>query len=336
MKFLDLKYDAFGLDISDSSAKIIKLKKKYGSLQPVSYNENKIEPGIVKNGIIQDENAFLKNIKDALSGIKGEKIRTKYVIASLPEEKSFSQVIQMPVMKAQELKAAIIFEVENYIPLPVDQVYLDFQIINPIAGHLDHLDVFIIAVEKTIIDPYISCLKKSGLIPLAIEAETQSIVRALVKSETTLAPLILIDFGEDITDFIVFSGHSIRFTSSIPVSSSQITGAISVELNGPVLEELVINIKKYADFYSGHRFHEHLLENKSIEKIILSGAGSSLKGIDSFLSQKLNIPVELGDPWINFSPKLKKFALPEVQKKSLSFAVAIGLALRGENNKIFD
>ena len=336
MKILDLKYDAFGLDISDSFIKIIKLKKKRGFLQPVSYNEKKVEPGVIKNGIVQDENAFIKTVKDALSDIKGEKIKTKYVIASLPEEKSFLQVIQMPIMKEEELKAAIVFEVENYIPLPVDQVYLDFQIINPVAGHLDHLDVFIIAVEKTIIDPYVSCLKKSGLVPLALEVETQSIARALVKDETSLAPLVLIDFGEDSADFIVFSGRSIRFTSSIPVSSRQITGAISAELNEPILEELVINIKKYSDFYSEHHSHEHLLENKSIEKIILSGGGANLKGLDSFLFQKLNISVELGNPWINFSPKLKKFALPEVQKKSLSFAAAIGLALRSENNKISD
>ena len=306
MKFLDLKYDAFGLDISDSSVKIIKLKKKRGFLQPVSYNEKKVEPGIIKSGAIQNEDAFIKTVKDALSGIKGEKIRTKYVIASLPEEKSFSQVIQMPIMKEDELKAAVVFEIENYIPLPVDQVYLDFQIIDPVAGHLDHLDVFIIAVEKNIIDPYVSCFKKAGLIPLAFEVETQSIARALIKSETSLAPLVLIDFREDSAAFIVFSDRSIRFTSSIPVSSRQIAEAILTKVAEPVLEELVINIKKYLDFYSEHHSHEHLLENKGIEKIILSGECVNLKGIDSFLLQKLNIPAEFGNPWINFSPKLKK------------------------------
>lgn len=331
MRILDLKYDAFGLDVGDSFVKIVKLKKKSGFLQPVSCIERKIEPNIIRSGIIQDEVGFINAIKDALSNIRGEKIKTKYVIASLPEEKSFLQVIQMPIMKEEELKAAIVFEIENYIPLPVDQVYLDFQIINPIAGRLDHLDVFIIAVEKTIIDPYVSCLKKAGLVPLALEVETQSIARALVKSETSLAPLILIDFGEDITNFIVFSGHSIRFTSSIPVSFRQIIGEISNELNEPILEELVINIKKYTDFYSEHRSHEHLLENKNIEKIILSGNGANLKGIDSFLSQKLNMPVELGNPWINFSPKLKKIDLQDIQNKPLSFTAAIGLALSGDN-----
>lgn len=367
INFLTLKPEAFGLDINDSSLKIIKLKKKHGFLQPVSYNEKKIEPGIIKNGIIQDEDVFVKTIKEALSAVMGEKLKTKYVIASLPEEKSFSQVIQMPKMKKEELKSAVLFEAENYIPLPIDKVYLDFQVIDPVVDHLDHLDVFIIAVEKTIIDSYILCLEKAGLVPLAFEVETQAIARTLIKNETSSAPLVLIDFGGDNTDFIVFSGHSIRFTSSIPISSKQMTEAISEKLNidlkeaeemkikygldgqkkdgrldaasnamTPVLEELITQIKSYLDFYSEHDSHEHFSQKMGIEKIILSGGGVNLKGIEDFFSQKLNIPVELGNPWINFSEKLRKFELPEVQKKSLSFITSLGLALRGENNNFYN
>ena len=363
MNFSTLKTEAFGLDINDSSFKIIKLRKKRGFLQPVSCNEKKIPEGIIKSGIIQNEDAFIKIIKNALATVRGEKIKTKYVIASLPEEKSFSQVIQMPKMKEAELKSAVPFEAENYIPLPIDQVYLDFQIISPAVDRVDHLDILIIAAEKTIVDSYVSCLKKAGLIPLALEVETQSIVRALVKEETSSVPLVLIDFGEDSTDFIVFSGSSIRFTSSIPISSRQITEAISKNLKVsfkqaetmkmkydvmmpatnsraetvskavvPILEDLVCNVKKYFDFYSEHDSHDHLSEQKGIGKIILSGGGANLKGIDGFFSKELNIPVEIGNPWTNFSKKLKKVELVEIQKKPSSFVTALGLALRGSKN----
>ena len=195
INFLTLKTETFGLDINDSSLKIIKLRRKRGFLQPVSYNEKKVKSGIIKDGIIQDEDGFVKIIKDAVATVKGEKLKTKYVIASLPEEKSFSQVIQMPKMKKGELKSAVLFEAENYIPLPIDRVYLDFQVIDPIVDHLDHLDVLIIAVEKTIVDSYISCLKQSGLVPIALEVETQAIARTLIKNETSSAPLALIDFA---------------------------------------------------------------------------------------------------------------------------------------------
>lgn len=364
-KFLNLKPETFGLDINDSSFKVIKIRKKRGFLQPVSYNEKKLASGIIKDGIIKDENAFVKNIKDMLAGVEGEKLRTKYVVASLPEEKTFSQVIQMPKMEKEELKSAVAFEAENYIPLPAGQMYLDFQVIDPIVDHLDHLDVLIVAIEKTIVDSYVSCLKKAGLIPLAFEAETQAISRALVKGEKSLVPLVLIDFGADSTDLIVFAGRSVRFTCSIPVSSQQITEAISEELGiglkeaekvklkygfrkeksdsksvavskitGSVLDKLVVEIKKYLDFYLDHDFHQHLPQKTAIEKVILSGGGADLKGIDEFLKLKLKIPVEFGNPWINFPSGLKKFALLEVQKKSLSFVTALGLALREPDPEI--
>ncbi|MFH1968298.1 MAG: type IV pilus assembly protein PilM [bacterium] len=367
-KFLSLESETFGLDINESSLKIVKLRKKRGFLQPVSFNEKEIPQRIIENGIIKDEGAFVKNIKVALASIKGEKLRTKYVVASLPEEKSFSQVIQMPKMEMEELKSAVPFEAENYIPLPADQMYLDFKKINPIAGNLDHLDVFITAAEKDIVDSYMSAFKKAGLIPVALEVETEAIARALIKDETSLAPVAIIDFGGDSAGFIVFSGHSIRFTSSISVSSRQITSTISEELGirsreaehmkikyglsfgkesyrtkavskaiKPILENLAKEIQKYLDFYSDHNFHEHLPKKSSrknkIEKIILSGGGSSLKGIDTFLKNKLNMPVEFGNAWINFPKDFKNPALSELKRKSLSFTTALGLALRSADSE---
>ncbi|MDP3882575.1 MAG: type IV pilus assembly protein PilM [Candidatus Staskawiczbacteria bacterium] len=367
LEFLNLEPESFGLDINDSSFKIIKLKKRHGFLRPVSFNEKEIPQGIVNDGIIQDEDAFVKNLKEALSSVKGEKLKTKYVVCSLPEEKSFSQVIQMPKMEMEELKSAVPFEAENYIPLPANQMYLGFRKIISDADHLDHLDILIVAIEKTLVDSYLACLKKAGLMPLALEVETQSIARALIKSKTSLAPVALIDFGSDTTDFIVYSGRSVRFTSSISTSSEQVTKAISEELGisskeaehmkvkyglesegpshrakavskavKPVLYELIAGIQKYLDYYSGHDFHEHLAKDNSkknkIEKIILSGGGANLKGINKFLSEKISMPVEFGNPLINF-PNIKKGVLPEFQKNYLSFATAIGLALRGYDNE---
>jgi type IV pilus assembly protein PilM len=366
LEFLSLEFESFGLDVNDSSIKIIKLKKKHGSLQPVSFVEKEIPMGVVSDGLIQDEDTFVKNLKEAMAKVNGEKLNTKYVVCSLPEEKSFSQVIKMPKMEMEELKSAVPFEAENYIPMPEDQMYLDFKKIIPITDHLDHQDILIVAVEKLLVDSYVSCLKKAGLIPLALEVETQSIARALIKNEISMAPLALVDFGGDTTDFIVYSGRSVRFTSSISISSEQVTKAISDDLGinareaehmkikyglesegpshrakavakavKPVLYELVSEIQKYIDFYADHDFHEHLdgsNKKRKIEKIILSGGGASLKGIDKFLSEKISIPVEFGNPLINF-PKINKKTLPELQKNILSFTTALGLALRGPEEK---
>jgi len=355
MDFLTLKPESFGLDISDLSLKIIKLKKRGKFFDLASFGEEKIKPGIIKNGEIRDKEALIKIIKEGLIRIKGEKLNTKYVIASLPEEKAFLQIIQMPKIPEEDLKSAIIYEAENYIPFPIEEIYLDFQIISPLLNHLNHYDILLAALPKKIIDSYLYCLKNSGLIPKALEIEALSIVRALIKNEVSSSVQLLIDLGATRTGFIVFAGYSLRFVSSIPVSSEKFNENISKNLNidskkaeelkikygltgekkifeaiVPVLTDLTEQIKKYIDYYQAHACHEHLISNeKTIEKIYLSGRGANLKGLTDFLSRELKIPVELGNPWINILPESFKETPKLSLEESLGYTTALGLALRG-------
>jgi type IV pilus assembly protein PilM len=236
MNFLTLKREAFGLDISDFSLKFSELKKNKRGLILSSFGEAEIPRGIIEGGEVKDEDSLAKIIRESINKVKGKKLKTKYVIASLPEEKSFLQVIQLPKMTREELKKAIKFEAENYIPLPIEEVYLDFQIVQPLYNHIDHLDVLIAALPKKIIDPYLSSIKKSGLIPTVLEIESQAISRALIKNEVSPSPVLIIDLGATRTSFIIFSGYSLRFTSSILVSSQIFTESISKSMNIDLLE----------------------------------------------------------------------------------------------------
>lgn len=357
LEFLTLKPEAFGLDISDLSLKIIKLKKKGKFLDLASLGEQKIKPGIIKAGEIRKEEDLVKIIREALSQVKGQAIKTKYVVTSLPEEKAFLQVIKMPTMSAEDLKSAVIYEAENYIPLPIQDVYLDSQIVPPV-DHLKELDVLIAALPKKTVEPYISCLKKADLKPICLEIESLAIARALVKDEVSTSPLLLIDLGATRTSFIIFSGRSVRFTSSMPVSSQIFTDIISKALKInlleaerlkikrglerkkgkreifealiPALTDLLQQIKTCISYSQTHVSFEHLPSNsKGITKVLLCGGGANLKGLPKFLSEELKIPVEIGNPWINILPESKK-EKPELPfKKSLSYTTALGLALKG-------
>ncbi len=361
LEFLSLKPEAFGLDISDLSLKVIQLEKKREGFDLASFSETQIKPGIIKGGEIKDEEGLAKIIKEAIAEVKGKKIKTKYVIASLPEEKAFLQVIQMPRMLEEDLKSAVIFEAENYIPLPIEDVYLDSQIVLPVKNHLDHYDILIAALPKRTVDPYLSSLKKAGLKPLALEIESLAVARALIKDEVTVSPVLLIDLGATRTSFIIFSGHALKFTSSIPVSSQKFTEAIAkvigIDLAAaekmkfkygletkaskeggrvfdaliPPLTDLIEQIRKYLDYYQTHTSHEHLPpDGKKVAKILLCGGGANLIGLDDFFSRELDLPVELGNPWINILPEGKKEA-PELSlEKTFTFASALGLALRGQ------
>jgi len=361
-EFLSLNPEAFGLDISASSVKIVKLKKEKKRFGLASFGEQKIKEGIVGDGQIKDEDKLAAAVKETLNKVKGEKIRTKYVICSLPEEKSFLQVIQMPKLQEKDLKKAVQYEAENYIPLPLEEVYIDSQIIPPICNHLDHSDVLLVAFPKKVVDSYVSFLKKAGLQPRALELESLAIARALIKKEVIPYSLLIIDIGSVRTGFIIYSGYSLRFTTSISISYFDFVeatkeefktntakaeklqtkrGLVSKNPEGkkvfkslvPVLADFVKQIKKYLDYYYSHSSHEHLPpEEKGIRKILLCGKGAQIKGLADFLSEQLGISVELGNPWVNILPSLHQKP-PLSQGESLKYTTALGLALRGIREK---
>jgi len=229
-------------------------------------------------------------------------------------------------MSIDELKSAVVFETENYIPLPIDQVYLDFEVIIPIKNSLDHIDVLVAATSKKVVDSYVSCLKSAGLIPVALEIESQSTLSSLIKDKTSEFPVAVIDMSESTANFIVFCGHSIRFTCSIPVLKD-------LQPKTKSAENFISQIKKYIDFYQEHASHEHLFNPSGIKKIILCGEGSLSEGLPEFLTEKLSIQTELGDPFINF---------PEAKRRKINpgdflpFTAALGLAEKGINIKCDD
>ncbi len=356
----EINPESFGLDFSDLSLKVARLKKSGEFFRLASWGEKEIKPGLIENGEIKDETTLCLALKEILKESKGEKIQLKNVMISFPEEKAFMQVIQMPKMDEKELKTAVRFEAENHIPLPMEKMYFDFQIVQPQSNHLDHTDILIAAIPKETADPYISCVKKVGLCPRALEVESMSISRALIKDGLSPHPVLIIDFGRSTTSLVIFSGYSLRFTATIPVCSQNLTEAIAKSLKIdlakaekmkinqglnfskkesdvfealiPALTDLAEQVEKFVDYYQAHAGHEHsssVKGNGKIEKIILCGRGSNLNGLPEFITSRLKIPVELGNPWVNILPKRLK-ELPGLSlDQSLGYTTALGLALRG-------
>lgn len=361
LNFLTLKPEVLGIDISDLSIKVVKLKKKGSGFVLESFGESDVAPGLIDRGEIKDQEALAGAVREALLRVKGKKTNTRYVVASLPEERAFLQVISMPKMDEKELAKAVAFEAENYVPIPIKDLYLDFQVVSPISNGLDHADVLIAALPKEVVDPYVSCLNKAGLVPIALEIESLAIARALVRNEASPFPLLLVDCGSTRTGFIIFSGYSLRFTSSIPVSSQELTGAVARNLKVdvkkaeelklkygidmqakekesrevfesliPALTDLKEQLKVHLTYYQSHASHEHLApDTKGVSQIYLCGGGANLKGLTNFLSLELKIPVKLGDPWINILSRPLEAVPIMPYEESLKYTTVLGLALRG-------
>ncbi len=350
------KSSAFGLDISDFSIKIAQLKKKR-SLELINHNRTPIPEGLIKEGEIKKEKELIEIIKKSVAGVKGDEIRTPYVISSLPEQHCFVKIIQLPKMKLKEAEEAIKWETEANIPLSLEEVYLDWQIISPPA--IDHLDILINAAPKILIDKYSQVLQEAGLEPVIFEIESVATARSLIKDEFAPKPVLIIDLGFNRTSFIIFAGASIRFTSSIPLSSQKMIADLAEKFKIsqeeaklfkfrigldrdkekgrvfnallPSMTKLIDQIRDCLNFYKEH-IHKLDGYQGDISKIILCGGGAYLKGLPQYLSNRIKIPVNLGNPWINVFPKNSK-KIPDIPfKDSLAYSTALGLALRGTDS----
>lgn len=255
---LSLNPEFFGLEISDFSIKTLFLRKRRNALKAINFSKIKIPSGIVQEGEIKDEERLASLIKEA---IKKGKIKTKYVVTSLPENKIFLEMIQMPKLSEEELKSAIVFEAENYIPLPLEEIILDFQIVGPVYEDSQKLNVLLVACPKKIANSYLTTLKLAGLFPLAFESEAFAITRALIKKEKEESPVLLIDFGATKSTFIISSGKIPKCSFTSPLSAHTLTEVISKNLNISLeeAEKLKVNYGLEEKIKMEIRNHETIL-----------------------------------------------------------------------------
>ena len=335
-----------GVDISDSSIKIIRLERERGEVVLKGSADLNLKKGWVQEGIILQPDKVADLLKKAFQEIPGLR-GSKWVVASLPEEKSFFEILALPLgLKKEEIVLAARSEAEKYIPLPLEEVYLD---IEPVEESSKHLHVALGAIPREVADSYLKTFKKAGLEPVFFEIETQAIARAVIKEEYAPSPVIILDFGAARTKFVIFSGRYIRFSSSVPFAgdlfSKEIAKRLGISLERaekikqergleaekevmkiiePHLQNLVNKIKEYVAYYITHPTHEH--KEVSLDTILLCGGFANLKGLPEFLEKALGMRVVLANPWVNIlGARVKR--RPEITlRESLKFTTALGLA----------
>lgn len=347
-KIISFEPEVFGVDLSDLSVKIMQLEKSGGVEKVRSYAVADIPAGNIEDGKIIDKEKVAAIIKEAVKKAGPEKIKGNKIICSLPESKAFLRIVSIPKMDKEEAKEAIKWEMEANIPLPIDQVYFDWQFLE--TDNTQKQNVLTAAVSRDIVDDFMDVLKKAGLEVYGLEVESIASARSLVPWESKEeGGTLIVDLGAQRTSFIMVEKGVPNFTSSIPFSSESMNDAISKGLNidlaeaertkishgiedgkdNPIfnvikslLENLVQEIERTLDFYAGMS-----KENSAVEKVILCGGGSNLKGLVAYLAERLKKKVELGDPWINL--KMGK-SVPIISKENTDrYSTAIGLALRG-------
>jgi type IV pilus assembly protein PilM len=349
-KIFNVNPRPFGLDLSDLSLKSVFLERSGDIDSLTSFGSVPLPLGAVSDGEILKEDAVITAIRTLLEKSGPKKIPTRQVVCSLPEVKAFLRIINLPFMSEAEAKEAVKWEIEANIPLTLDQVYYDSQALERnLSREKNKMSVLVVAIAKTVVDQFVGTLEAAGLEVVGLETESIAQARSLLSEQESDQTTLIIDIGDRRTSFLISIGNTPCFTSSIPLSSQMITDAISKSMHisfeeaeaiklsygigspikkdplfravAPVMESLAIEVKKSIDFYLGD-----LRYSAGIDTVVLCGGGSNMAGLLSYLSQRLGLPVELGDPWVNVAMGNH---LPSIERKrSVQYSTAIGLALR--------
>jgi len=349
-----IKKRSIGIDISDLSVKAVVLEKNGKEINFIFFKKFELLKGAVEKGDIKNEQEVVGAVQKVFQSLKQEKkIKVKKIAVSLPEEKSFVDIIKLPVLKETDKIASIVsFEAENVIPFPLADVYFDFEKIETTAKIAKCQEVILSACPKKIVDGYLKIFQKIDKTPCVMEVESFSVARAITEKNFFYSPFLLVDFGLTRTTLAIFAGKNLRFTCTICPSSEQLTKSIAsffgvsesageeikkkegllgkkdvFEAAIPFLHDMVGQIKHYIDYYKTHwpKCQEFSSAN-SLKKILLCGEGANLKGLAEFLSEELSIEVEKADCLVNIG---QKKMLQKLEKEDfLGFATAIGLALK--------
>jgi type IV pilus assembly protein PilM len=338
----------FGLDIGSHTVKLVQLSGHAKHANVVGYGHAAFSPDAITEGIISDPEPIAAAIKEAVAKPSGGKISARRTILSVPVAKMFTRTLQLPPkMKQVELDQAVHFEAEQYVPVPSNDLYVDYEVISDITKQTDHTEVLMVAAPRAIIDSYIKLFDYLDVDVAAIETGLTAITRAMVAGQDNQTSLI-VDFGTGSADMAIYE-QSIRVTGSFAVGGGALTQTLVkqlgitteqaneikyrfgikasglqpkiVEALKPQLATVTTEMKKVLKYY------QERSENKTkIGAMILTGGTSAMPGLDEYLSKELGIPAVIPDPW----KKLQTKHVGDIPaSEAPMYTTAIGLAQRG-------
>lgn len=334
----------FGLDIGHSTIKVIQLKKSAKALSVNGFGTIDFNPkAIVKGELVNVEEIARQMLKLFDSGLTG-RIETRRVAAALPAGFTYSRIVSLPPVEEKDLKEAIRLEIEQSIPVPYAELYVDYETSKNAANGT--YEVLIAAAPRRIVDSYMTLFKALDLEAVLLETTINSVARIVGYADRTDTPTLIIDFGSISSDLAVFD-RTIRVTGTADWGGETLTKEIAKALGvsahqaqtiktrygldaskkqaeitkalKPVLNRLISEIKRISRFYA-----ERAGEEKSITQIVVVGGGANLPGLSAYLTDSLRLPTRLVNPWQGI--EFGKLQPPHKLEHSL-YSTAAGLSL---------
>lgn len=309
----------FGLEIAQTGLKVMAIDYKKWTVK--GYGNINLDPAKLATSL-EGGDPFLGDSVKALfdKHIVG-KLDSNRVAISIPTSRSFSRSLKLPAIADNELINAINLEAEQYIPIPLSELYLDHEVIR---RKKDGIEVLFSAVPKRIVDNAVNACQAANLEVIVIEPGISAVARLITHAEEGQLPTVIVDIGAASTDIAILDG-SIRVTGGLAVGGNTFTLDIANKLkvslenahqlkvlNGlsagpkqtkitsalkPNLDRIIGEVKRVIRYYT-----ERIGADTKLEQIIVVGGGSNVPGIGEFFTDSLVMPARVASPWqlLNF------------------------------------
>jgi type IV pilus assembly protein PilM len=354
-----------GLDIGSHTIKLVEVvhNKRGRILQ--NFGAIPTPPGSVVEGSIKDQEKLVSAIKRLYKNLR---VRNSNVAASLSGYSVIAKKITLDRMDESRVEETIQEEAEKYIPYDINEVNLDFAILNSdqqgeaqgdekggVTGP-KQMDVLLVAAKRDIIDEYVALLRAADLNPGALDADIFALQNAAEISLTNPEKCFaLINLGAAELEINVVSRGISTFSRDSSYGGSQVTEAIrsefkldlheaermklgGVELDGQREERLAAVLTR--EVSSWVREIKRALEfvagthaSDPVEKIVVSGGSCRMAGLLEYLEKETGIPVEPLNPFRNLVIDYKRFDPDYLDYMALQAGVAVGLSLRRIDDK---
>lgn len=313
-----------GLDISDTSLKLVQLNKIRDKVKIQAIGKTDLKDGLFDKGEIVNKDVVIREIKALVGKPSFGKVSSSEVVACLPETRTFLKLIEVE-RSPNNLENLMEAEIEKHVPMSLDEIYYDWEVVKKTR---DKQFILIGAAPRSIVDQYTSILTEAGLSVVALEIEPVAICRSLLLEENPKLKhdfdknYVIIDFGAVRTSLTLYSKNTILFTVSMPFSGEDITQKIATALEidlaqaekakiicgldeskaqgvvknilANVINELTAKINEAIEFYK-----QHFGDRGPISQILLCGGGANIKNLYSVLFDSTKIGTSIGNALVN-------------------------------------
>lgn len=347
------KKETVGLDIGASSVKAVQLKPVRGGHRLVRLGIAPLHPETIVDGVIMDSGTVISAVQQIFTE---NQIKSKDVVVAVSGHSVIVKKIKVGRMKLEELEEQIPFEAEQYVPYAIEDVNLDFQILEGTSPGANEMDVLLVAVKKDIINDYLSIISTAGLQAVVVDVDAFALQNAFeIAFEVEKDQVVgLVNLGAAVMNINILQGGLSEFTRDSALGGNRYTESIqkmlglsyeqaeSLKLGGevegrtyedarPAIE--MVNTEVAGEIRRSFDFFRSSSHSDTIHRVVLSGGCARLPGLVEYLSENLEIPCELANPLRNIKADPKTFDPEYLGVIAPQLAVSVGLALRQAGDK---